>query len=210
MAAASKKNQQQSVKSKEIAHRRDKVATMYLRGHTQQAIADECDVSVGTINRDLQELNKKWVASADAAVDERKAKELAKLDALEAQAWESFFSSMKTVEKGQGKRKTPAQKRGAKPKESLSQFVKEIESAGDPRFLNIVENCIERRCRIIGIDAPGKVELTGKGGGPIEYKDRSNMAITALADMLRSSGVGLQDQEEDEPDENFNARSDDD
>ena len=43
--------------------------------------------------------------------------------------------------------------------------------AGDPRFLAGVQWCIERRCKIIGIDAPTKSELTGAGGKPltVEY-----------------------------------------
>lgn len=195
-------------KSYDVAKRRERVAKAYLQGETQRAISEAEGVSLGTINGDLKYLRGQWQKNASADIDERIGQELAKLDQLEAQAWESYFKSQKVVEKGQGKRKSPPAKKGQKPKESESSFVKQIESAGDPRFLNIVENCIERRCRILGIDAPGKIELTGKDGGPIEYKDKSNMAISALAEMLKKSGVALQDPE-DEPEEEKNGQRDD-
>lgn len=180
--------------------RREGVANLYLQGKSQRFIAEKLQTSLGTVNRDLTTLRNRWKQNAAADMDEAIARELAKLDRLEEQAWESFVESKKTVEKGQGKRKTPPAKRGQKAKESENSFVKQIETAGDPRFLNIVENCIERRCKILGIDAPGKFEVTGKDGGPMEFKEKSNVAISAFAELLKSQNIPLQDEDE-EPEE---------
>lgn len=176
--------------------RRESVANMYLQGKSQRVIADVLDVSLGTINGDLKYLRQLWQQNASTNIDEIISRELAKLDNLEAQAWDSYQKSLVTIEKAQGRRKSPPTKKDQPPRESESSFVKQFENAGDPRFLSIVENCIDRRCRILGIDAPGKVELTGKNGGPVEYQDKSNMAISALADMLKKNGVSLQDNEQ--------------
>lgn len=186
------------IKQKEMANRQAQIAKMYLEGKTQLEISVICKCSVGTVNRDLQILQKNWVESASADISEMKARELAKLDRLEAQAWESFFQSRKTTEKGSGKRRPP-QKPSDEPKESHSEFKKDIITAGDPRFLTIVADCIEKRCRIIGIDAPGKIELTGAAGGPIEYKDRSQMAIHQLAVLLKDQGIVFSDNDDEEP-----------
>lgn len=187
-------------KQKEMASRQSEISRYYLQGKTQLEIADLLSCSVGTVNRDLQILNKRWLESAQADINARKARELAKLDRLEGQAWESFFLSNRVIEKGQGKRKTPSAKSGGRDKESFNQFVKEVETAGDPRFLNIVADCIERRCRIIGIDAPGKIEVTGSEGKPIEYRDRSKIAIHQLAELLKNQGVSLTESDETDDD----------
>jgi hypothetical protein len=39
---------------------------------------------------------------------------------------------------------------------------------GNPAFLAGVMSCIERRCKLLGLDAPAKAELTGKDGGPVQ------------------------------------------
>lgn len=35
---------------------------------------------------------------------------------------------------------------------------------GDPRFLEGIRKCIQDRCKLLGIQAPERLELTGKGG----------------------------------------------
>lgn len=39
-----------------------------------------------------------------------------------------------------------------------------------PAYLAGVMKCVERRCRILGLDAPKRQEFSGPGGGPIEVK----------------------------------------
>jgi hypothetical protein len=46
--------------------------------------------------------------------------------------------------------------------------VVKYESAGDPRFLAGIQWCIEQRCKILGLLAAVKNELTGKDGGPVQ------------------------------------------
>lgn len=181
--------------------RREKVASLYLQGKSQRFIAEQLQTSLGTVNRDLTTLRNHWKQNAAADMDEAIGRELAKLDKLEEQAWESYFLSLKTTQTHNGQNSRPGQKKGERAKKSTSQNVTITETAGDPRFLNIVENCIERRCRILGIDAPGKVEVTGKNGGPMEFKDKSNAAISTLANLLKQQGIGLQD-EDDEDEQN--------
>ena len=41
---------------------------------------------------------------------------------------------------------------------------------GDPRFLTVLDNCIERRCKILGIEAPKRLDLSSPEGQSIEVK----------------------------------------
>jgi hypothetical protein len=64
-----------------------------------------------------------------------------------------------------------------------------------PSYLAGVMRCIERRCKILGLDAPVRQELTGKGGGPIETKDVSDpdsngvALLMALYERVRARAV---------------------
>lgn len=194
------KNQKnaQSEKQRLIAERRYKVADLYLKGMTLQKISIELDCAIGTVSGDLKAMQKYWLESAQADISTKMAQELAKLDKLEEQAWASYFVSLSTTQTHNGAQSKPGMKKGERAKKSTSQNITVTESAGDPRFLNIIENCIDKRCRILGIDAPGKIEITGKGGGPIEYKEKTSLAISTLAEMIKNNKISLQDSEEDD------------
>ena len=48
--------------------------------------------------------------------------------------------------------------------------------------------CIERRCRMLGIDAPAKVEHTGKDGQPIEVNNKYNFSNMPTEDLIKLNG----------------------
>jgi len=66
-----------------IAARRTQVATLRLAHLDQREIAARLDVSVGTVNSDLQAIRKEWAERRDTSYDDWLAEELAKLDRLE-------------------------------------------------------------------------------------------------------------------------------
>jgi len=137
--------------------RRD-IADLYLQGWTQARIAEDLDKSDdrdyeftrSMVGYDLRALQKAWQKSALVNIDQAKAKELAKVDRLEREYWSAWERSCEDAEtlRQEGS--------GEKP----SKIVKTSKGqAGDPRFLQGVQWCIERRCKIIGIDAPEKHDL---------------------------------------------------
>lgn len=145
-----------------IAIRRKQVADAYLRGRTQAEIAVELGVNQATVSRDLQALREEWKRSALIDIDEAKARELAKIDAMEIEAWQAWERSQLDAEveltKMQG---TDPEKPGKLEKQ------RRIEGqVGDPRFLQIVQWCINKRCEILGINAPVRQEITGRDGAP--------------------------------------------
>lgn len=57
---------------------------------------------------------------------------------------------------------------------------------GDKRYLDVVLRCIDRRCKLLGLDAPAKQELSGPDGGPIRTED---VSITEEERISRISAI---------------------
>ena len=138
-----------------IAERRHRVAALYLQGRTQWEIARTVQRSQGTICTDLKAIEAEWLRSAVMDVNARKARELAKVDRVEREAYRGWRRSLKNAEKTR-KKAIDAGDGQRKEAETISEG-----QAGDPRFLQIVMSCIERRCKLLGADAPQKKELSG-------------------------------------------------
>ena len=115
-------------------------------GMAQIDIAVAVGVTPAQITNDIQQTRKRWLSENLQMMTEQKAQELAKLDLLEAEAWDAWQNSKKpTIKKSHGKGRLKAKGKGAWEK------VEEITSSGDPRFLSQVENCIKGRCLLLGL-----------------------------------------------------------
>lgn len=127
-----------------ILHRRKAVSQQYLQGVPQFLIAKHCDVNQSTISRDLEVIFSEWRETIKTSAHEQRMYELAKINENERAAWQGWHLSLQaevSLERGtnDGKAFSKKRKRG---------------QAGDPRFLMIVDKCIERRCQMFGIDKP--------------------------------------------------------
>ncbi len=154
------------------------IAGLYLRGYAQHLIADEVNVaykkddqiSRRQIGYDIKALHKQWRESQLIDIDDAKSRELARIDKLEFAAWEAWERSQQATQvfieemggkKGAAVAKVRIETRGIatagkaeKPKPPNAQ-------TGDPRFLAIVDKCIDKRIRIFGLAAPMKQDLSG-------------------------------------------------
>ncbi len=150
----------------QIERDRQDIADWYLQGLTQAAIAERVNsdpergytLTQQTISNDIRRIQKLWMASSLRDFDEMKAQELAKIDRLEREYWRGWERSCQDAE-------TMRQEGDAGGVEKVVRTAKG--QAGNPQFLAGVERCIERRCKILGIDAPTKMEHSGAGGKPI-------------------------------------------
>jgi hypothetical protein len=148
-----------------LVARRQRVADAYLRGQSQDRIAQQENVSQAQISRDLATIREDWKQSSIMDFNERKAQELAKIDAVETTAWAAWEKSCKDaeiyhtgVDKGRaGKDGQPLPERQKSWKTVKGQF-------GDARFLERVAWCINRRCELLGLDAPKKLAPTNPDG----------------------------------------------
>lgn len=113
-----------------LLQRRAEVAKRYLSGEQQWDIARALNVDQSQISRDLKAINALWLDSLCEAHDGKRALELAKIDANEIRYLEGWERSHR-----------------------------EETHAGDPRFLDGVMKCIERRCALLGLDAVKKFSV---------------------------------------------------
>ena len=142
---------------------RRRISDLYLQGWLQADIAAEVGVSQQTISLDLKALQRDWLASALIDFDEAKSHELAKVDRLEREYWQAWGRSREDAEtvRQEGK------------KEGVDKIIKTAKGqAGDPRFLVGVQWCIDKRCKILGIDAAVKMQHTGADGSDLLPVDR--------------------------------------
>ena len=125
---------EKAAQANEIAERRRKVAAFLLARVTQREIARQLAVSEATISKDAAAIRADWRDEATAYIAEATQQELATLNADEAQ-WRA--------------KQQIAQKTGTL-KDQLAIY---------DRIMKIME----RRARLLGIDAPVKQDLTTNG-----------------------------------------------
>lgn len=167
-----------------------RVADLYLKAIGPSAIAKDVGVSTQQAINYVKELEKRWKASALRDFDQAKGIELAKLDHLEQQYWDAWERSCldhtesHTIVEPRivdGK-EVPVRKR---------QTIKKIEEVGDPRFLDGVFKCIDRRVKLLGLDAAERHILETRGGENALDQRLAKYAIvfgsTALADTAQSA-----------------------
>ena len=161
----------------EIVRDRNEIVRLYLREQKSQyeivAILNGrqdagYQVSQQMVSYDLCAIRKSWQKSALVDFDDAKAKELAKIDNLELEYWRAWIRSCEDAETATKKTKGVVQQiNDEKARIIKQQPIEGITTtkgqAGDPRFLTGIQWCIERRCKILGIDAAQKVDMTTKG-----------------------------------------------
>jgi hypothetical protein len=129
-----------------VLERRREVARRYSRGEAQWEIARALRVNAATVTRDLDAVRKEWRAEALGDLGKVVAEQLARIDECERQAWAGWAKSQENAET------LRARKRGdVAETEKVSKG-----QAGDPRFLDVVLRCIERRCKLLGVEPPAQ------------------------------------------------------
>lgn len=138
----------------EIIKRRKEVARLYLKGYTQQQIADQLDVSRVTINRDVQSVLAQWREETNHDTSERVAKQAMELADMRLRAWSAY---QKAVGEGKDAEKRPRTER-------------------ELNALALLLRIQEREAKLYGLDAPSRTEVSTPE--PIQIKwlmsDESN------------------------------------
>jgi hypothetical protein len=129
------------------------LATLYFRGMPQYLCAERLGVSRQQVGYDLAVLRKRWQASALADFGARLAQELARLDHLEAVAWQAWERSCRDEEAAHeacegGRTRSRKTVRGR---------------SGNPAFLEQISRCIEARLRVMGAFKQVNVSNTMNG-----------------------------------------------
>lgn len=145
-----------------LAERRQQAARLYMQGLSYEQIGDRLGVHKSQISRDLAKVRQEWRESADRATGEWVAQELARLEAIEAEAWAAWKRSTQdrqTVTKETGPRG------GAMV--TVKTTTRTDGQAGDAALLAKVLDCVKQRREMLGLDVPKRTEVSGPDGGPI-------------------------------------------
>lgn len=158
----------------------------YLQGWSYREIADEVNrlalengleyrVSPERVRCDIQRVLDGEVRKMreSGMVDTLVAKESAKLDLLEKEAW---FDYLKSREKRVTVKTVDGQ---------VSETVRD--SVGNPKFLDVLLRIMERRAKLLGVDSPVQVDITARQGGASRSYDFSGIPeeqLSRMADAL--------------------------
>jgi hypothetical protein len=186
-----------------LESRRLKAAEMYLRGTTSLTrIAAELRVHKSQISRDFKIIKAQWRDQYAADLNTAKQRELAKIDGLEAAAWQAWERSCQDAETlHSGVLKGRIDKDGKTLPDVQKSWKTVKGQTGDARFLELVHSCIAQRCKILGL-MPNRPDFGGVGvsvatTGPVVFyipqngrESGSPGAALALDQPAQGAGVG--------------------
>jgi hypothetical protein len=132
----------------------------YLGGLSMRKIAAELGVSVWTVHNDLAVVRKVWREEMAAEYEIWKDRELERIDKLELAAWDGWQRSLQDAVKI-SERMVPVG--NGSERVGVEQTMETKGQAGDPSFLAVIAKCIEQRCKILGLYAPVRKDVTQNG-----------------------------------------------
>lgn len=150
------------------------IADLYLRGTYQSEIAGTLGVTQQTISKDIKEIERRWAERYTDNIHTAKLAELAKTDALEITYWDAWKKSC-----NQKATKAVEQISNSKT-QSEKKSIKQEDRNGSPAFLTGIMNCIERRCKILGLDAP--VKVAGDRNNPFVVRHEQSEDLSFYTD----------------------------
>ena len=128
----------------ELAQRRAEVVKLYLEGHNQWDIAYKFNVNQSTISRDIRHVMNELIKTATNNLDEIRQVELSRLNRVEVEMWAAWERSQRDAE-------TETEEFGsAAPMPKVTR--KRQGQVGDPRYMTIILQCIEKRCKLLGLE----------------------------------------------------------
>jgi hypothetical protein len=195
MPKAKKPNPHKMAPKRSVAEREDDLrefARLWREGYTLvklvawvRANRRAYSLSKTQIFADVAEIRARWKASSNAAVGDRIAEQLAEIDAVSQEAWESWRKSKgnvlettrEQVDAGAAEGKEQAAGPASKRTKAV---VKTTVSHGDTRYLAIVAGCVDQRNRLLGL-TQHKVVLAGPDGGPVAIETKSKAVFDHAA-----------------------------
>lgn len=164
---------------------------LFLRGYSYRQIADllnQRNAKMGLdyaivppmrVYKDLKQLLINWKREHEENIDLYITKELSKLDKIEAELWDAWERSKKRIV-------SKIRQSGLKTERSET-------FAGNPRYLDLVLSVQQRRAKLLGLDAPVKVDMPNvnvsvdSGGPKYDISVIPNDMLFVIADKLQNA-----------------------
>jgi len=166
-----------STKKKKMELRRIEIAKWFAQGLNQFEIAEKVGVERSTVSRDLKTLEQRWKAEAVDEIAKLKARELIKINNIEREAYEAWENS-KAEKIIKSKKQSGGQESGR------TEVAVRTESIfGEKKYLDAIQWCIDKRCKLLGLDAP--IAITGKIEN--ENTDKLKKVVDKMSDEERKT-----------------------
>lgn len=164
---------------------------LFLRGYSYRQISDLLNqrnekmgldyaiVPPMRVYKDLKQLLINWKREHEENIDLYITKELSKLDKIEAELWDAWERSKKRIV-------SKIRQSGLKTERSET-------FAGNPRYLDLVLSVQQRRAKLLGLDAPVKVDLPNvnvsvdSSGPKYDISVIPNDMLFVIADKLQNA-----------------------
>lgn len=156
------------------------LSSLYLQGYTQAEMGERFGVSQSQISLDLKKVYERWRESSVINFDAAKQRELERIDEVERAYWQAWRDSRRDSKKT----KKLAIRAGAG--ETIRGEEANETRSGNPEYLKGVQWCIEQRCKILGINAPTKTEVTEIDGGGIDIDAAIQREIERIASAYQT------------------------
>lgn len=205
---------------------RMKIAHQYMEGYTQQEIAKGVNLSIAAVSNHLQKIREYWLSLMMADFDEKKSREMAKIDHLERIAFRAWKRSTRPTQTRQVS--TEQQREVVYPRDKEGKIIKgkaptvkmvvgkqvddtkEVTSAGDPRFLQIIDKCIEKRLKIMGAleESSGGTIINLNFGDLLRQKQQEPTKGDIIENIIAQVGHRLESEMSNEQGMGGNSKSD--
>lgn len=144
--------------------RRQEMIQLYRDGFTQQYIADQMGCTRENIAMQLKRVRIEWLSQSLIDLAERMAVEESQIVEVQNKAVLAWYKSC-----------TPKVKRTEKVKDGeegqeTEHSVTDENQCGDPRYLEVMLKCIERRCKLFGISTEDTLTIRGDPANPIKVE----------------------------------------
>lgn len=155
--------------------RLDIIAGLYKRGYSYREIREEVmarldlqSYSLKTVHSDVQKLLAEWRDTRIENFDHAVQLELERIDELIKEAWAAWEKSKTDYEKVRAKQQGipgGGDGEGSGSGEiitvKMEQSKENVQSCGDPRYLEVVHKNLMERRKLLGLYSPEKKEITG-------------------------------------------------
>jgi len=148
--------------------RMDKVAPLFKRGYTYREIRDvvmkELELKtygLATVKHDIESLLAEWRETRIDNTDQAVQLELQRIDDLVKEAWAAWDKSKEDYQKKKGKATAVPSVGGSGSARTVKQeqWQEDIQSVGDPRFIDTINKLLIERRKLLGLYAPDKHDV---------------------------------------------------
>jgi hypothetical protein len=137
--------------------RRAIIAQLMLRGVTSMGeLCKRAKCSRPTLAKDLEAIRAEWRKEMVESFDYAKDQCLKVLEEIEREAWAEWDRS-KLGAKKRLSRTTENETGGSTTEEETTE-----RRCGDPRYLEVIIKCEERKTKLLGLDEPERIDLKGQ------------------------------------------------